>query len=32
MVLARNVRHIEPEAASFAAMLEGWDLQQRSRS
>ena len=30
-VLARNVRHLEPKAASFAAMLDGWGLQQRSR-
>ncbi len=30
-VLARNVRHLEPEAATFAAMLDGWGLQQRSR-
>lgn len=30
-VLARNVRHLEPEASAFAAMLHGWDLQQRPR-
>lgn len=30
-VLARNVRHLEPESATFTAMLEGWGLQQRSR-
>jgi site-specific recombinase XerD len=30
-VLARNVRHLEPEAATFGAMLDGWGLQQRSR-
>lgn len=30
-VLARNVRPLEPEAATFAAMLDGWGLQQRSR-
>src|SRR5882724_2343690 len=30
-VLARNVRHLEPEAATFSAMLDGWGLQQRSR-
>lgn len=30
-VFARNVRHMEPEAAAFGAMLNGWELQQRSR-
>jgi hypothetical protein len=31
-VLARNVRHVDQAAASFAAMMTGWELQQRQRS
>jgi site-specific recombinase XerD len=30
-VLAHNVRHVDQAAASFAAMISGWELQQRSR-
>ena len=30
-VLARNVRHLEPKSATFAAMVHGWGLQPRSR-
>lgn len=30
-VLARNVRHMDPAAAAFDAMLLGWGRQQRSR-
>jgi site-specific recombinase XerD len=28
---APNVRHLDPETATFAAMLEGWAVQQRTR-
>jgi integrase/recombinase XerD len=28
---ARNVHHLDPETATFAAMLEGWAVQQRTR-
>ena len=30
-VLARNVRHLDPQAATFDAMLAGWERQQRAR-
>lgn len=30
-VFARNVHHLDPAAATFAAMLDGWATQQRSR-
>jgi site-specific recombinase XerD len=30
-VLARNVRHLDPQAATFDAMLGGWERQQRAR-
>jgi site-specific recombinase XerD len=30
-VLARNVRHLDPQAATFDAMLAGWASQQRAR-
>jgi integrase len=30
-VLARNVRHLDPQAVVFEAMLDGWAMQQRTR-
>lgn len=30
-VLAHNVRHVDQASATFAAMISGWELQQRSR-
>ncbi|MGH3607846.1 MAG: site-specific integrase, partial [Pseudonocardiaceae bacterium] len=31
LVLAEGVVHLDPESASFEAMLEGWRTQQRAR-